>query len=109
VDKHAALVHKNGFDIPKEFRGKIPAPWKWCPRCMTARHFRPVQPQETFFASRKEWIDSKARYEYRDRKLRLMHCTVCGLTNRDGIMRRSNQPWEVRVFRRGVRRARRRR
>ena len=108
VDPRASLVNRNGFDIPPKLRGKIPAPWKWCPRCMTARRFRAVKPDETFQAMRKEWIEEKGRYEYRDRQLRLLGCTVCGCTNRDSTMRRSNQPWEVRRFKRGVRRAKRR-
>ena len=109
VDKQAALVNKNGYDIPPKLRGRIPAPWKWCPRCMTARRFKAVSPYQEFYAMRKEWNDAKGRYEYRDRKLRLMACTHCGCTNRDTTMRRSNQPWEIRRFKKGVRRAKRRR
>jgi hypothetical protein len=109
VDPHAALVNRNGYDIPAKLRGKIPLPYKWCPRCMTARRFKAVRPQETFHAMRKEWNDDKEKYEYKDRELRLLHCPQCGLTNRDSTMRRSNQPWEKRVFKKGVRRARRRR
>jgi hypothetical protein len=105
VDPRAALVNRNGFDIPSPLRGRIPAPWKWCPRCMNARRFRVMYPEEHFYALRKEWSETKGRYEYRDRKLRLMECRICGCTNRNSTWRRSNQPWTVRRFRRGVRRA----
>jgi hypothetical protein len=112
VDPSAAVVSVHGYDIPPDLRGKLPSPWKWCPRCMTARKFRRVRPQQEFFAhvkvekensrtGRSEWV-------WVDRRLALMQCPVCRCTNRDPKFRRSNQPWTIRKFRQGARRAKRR-
>lgn len=95
VDPHASIVSRHGFDIPAKLRGKIPRPWKWCPRCLDARKFRGVGDQ-TFFARIKTWDDKKQCYVWPERKLLLMECPVCGITNRNHIFRRSNQPWFVR-------------
>jgi len=75
---------------------------------MTARRFRAIIPELHFFALRKEWNAEKQRYDWNERKLREMRCEFCGCTNRDPKMRRSNQPWTIRKFKPGVRRARRR-
>lgn len=110
VDSRTALIARSvGYDIPPQLRGRIPKPWKWCPNCMGARRFKAVDPQEVFFAQVKVWNEKKFIYEYRDRKLRLMRCEICGCTNRDRKFRRSNQPWETRKFKPGVRRAKKRR
>jgi hypothetical protein len=111
VDEDAAVVVRNGFDMPVKLRGKFPRKLAgrthyWCPRCMSPRVFR--RNGQEFFAMRKEWNTEKARYEYRDRRLAVLCCTICGLTNRDPKFRRCNQPWEKRKFKRGVRKAKRR-
>jgi len=119
VDPHAALVSRTrGYDIPAKYRGKFPfkqeyrgrtRTWYWCPLCMQARRFRACKPDQEFYAMVKTWSDEKQRYVWKDRKLRLLECSYCSCTNRDSVFRRSNQPWEVRKFKRGARRARRRR
>jgi hypothetical protein len=109
VDSKCAFVARNvGYDVPSKLRGKIPAPWKWCPRCMTARRFKAVVPELHFYALRKE-LNGKGQWELMERKLREMRCTVCGVSNRDPKMRRSNQPWTKTTFKPGVRRVRRKR
>ncbi len=110
VDSDASIVARHGIDIPPKLRGKLPRKkdgkmFYWCPCCMTERRFR--RTGEEFFAMRKEWNDTKARYEMKDRKLALLACTVCGITNRDHKWRRSNQPWETRKIKKGVRRVKR--
>lgn len=112
VDEDAAVVVRNGFDIPVKLRGKFPRKLSgrthyWCPRCMSPRIFRRLFGQ-TFKAMKKEWNTEKARYEWRDRELALMACEVCRCTNRDQKFRRCNQPWEKRKFKKGVRKAKRR-
>lgn len=120
VDRHTALVSRShGYDIPSRFRGKVPykqeregkkpRTWYWCPQCMQPRRFRAVQPLTDFHGAVKVWNEEKGRYDYPERKLRLLECPHCGCTNRDTVFRRSNQPWEVRKFKRGARRAKRRR
>lgn len=108
VDPKSTIVSRHGYYVPPKLRGKIPVPYKWCPCCMKAVRFRRVTPQVEFFAMRKEWNNEKNRYEYMDRRVALLICTTCGITNRDQKYRRSNQPWEVRKFKKGVRRAKRR-
>ena len=116
VDPHAALVSRTRpyYIVPK-YRGKLPhkdaqgRTWYWCPLCMQPRRFKAVQPTQEFYAMVKKWSDEKARYIWADRKLRLLECSYCGCTNRESTFRRSNQPWEVRKFRKGTRRAKRRR
>lgn len=96
------------YDIPDKLRGKLPRPWKWCPRCLKARKFRKklYDGQEaTFYTLRKEWSDEKGRYEWMERKLYVTECPMCGCTNRDPVMRRSNQEFHTRKFKRGVRTA----
>lgn len=119
VDPHACLVSKcYAYHVPTAARGKFPfkrevrgktQTWYWCPLCMQPRRFRARKPFTEFFAMKKVWNAEKARYEYRDRKMRLIECTYCGCTNRDSTFRSSNQPFEVRKFKKGVRRAKKRR
>lgn len=119
VDPHAALVSRtHAYDIPIKYRGKLPRKdevdgkirtWYWCPLCMQPRRFRAAQPSSEFYGNVKTWSEEKQQYIPKERKLRLLECSYCGCTNRDSIFRRSNQPWDVRKFKRGARRARRRR
>jgi len=110
VDKRAALVSRVvGYDILTEYINRIAHPWRWCPYCMTARRFRRSKSGETFYAERKEWSHEKQQYVWRSRTLALMLCTRCGSTNKDPRMRRSNQPFETRHIKQGVRRVRRKR
>ena len=110
VDKHACVISRSvGYDIPRQLRGKIPSPWRWCPRCMTARRFKRRYPERIFYATRKEWNEEKERFQWVERKLATLDCPHCGCTNQDIHMRRSNQPWEVRRIKQGVRRVKRRR
>lgn len=111
VDPEAAIVCRIGFDIPVKLRGKFPRKMAgrthyWCPRCMAPRIMK--RTGDTFRAMKKVWSTEKLRYEFRDRELALLACSVCGATNRDSRFRRCNQPWEVRKFKKGVRRAKRR-
>ena len=103
--KATIISRSRGYDIPPKLRGKLPAPWKWCPRCMKPRKFRIHPSGQEIEVQRKEWSNEKRRYVFKQRKVRLIHCPVCGTTNRDNVYRRSNQPWEIRKFKRGVRRA----
>lgn len=115
VDPHAALVSRTRpYHIPAKYRGKMPfkkdgRTWYWCPLCMQPRRFRAVKPRSEFYAVVKVWSEEKGIYVPKDRKLRLLECPYCECTNRETVFRRSNQPWEVRRFKRGARRARRRR
>lgn len=109
VDPRACVVSRQGYHIPAKLRGRLPRPWKWCPCCMTARKFYRAYSGETFYAQVKEWSEEKQRYIFKERRVALLRCKVCGITNRNHKYRRSNQPWEVRRFKPGARRARRRR
>jgi hypothetical protein len=123
VDPSAAVVSRTrAYDIPAKYRGKLPhkqeregkrpLTWYWCPLCMQPRRFRAVRVYgklQDFHGIVKSWSDEKQTYIPKERKLRLLECSVCECTNRDTIFRRSNQPWEVRKFKKGARRARRRR
>lgn len=100
---NATIVSRvRGYDIPPELRGKLPAGWKWCPRCCKGRKFKPVEPAQHFYAERKEWDYQLGRYVWKERRLKLLECPLCGCTNRDPIFRRSNQPWEVKRLRAGT-------
>lgn len=110
VDKKASIISRVvGYDIPLEFVNRIPHPWKWCPYCMTPRRYKRRKDGATFWTMRKEWSHEYERYVWRERKLAILVCERCGSTNQDGHMRRSNQPWELRKIKRGVKRVRRRR
>jgi hypothetical protein len=114
VDPKATLISRLGYDIPADLRGRIPKPYYWCPRCMTARKFRRTYSEATFYGLKKVKVYGEGRragewwYEFKERQLSVIECPVCEGTNRDGKFRRSNQPWEVRRFKRGVTRAKRR-
>jgi len=113
TDPHAAVVSKHTYDIIPQLRGKLPRKHKgvtyyWCPLCVTARPFFAVTPERTFYTMKKVQTDS-GRYRWTDRRMRVLACRVCGCTNQNHTFRRSNQPWEKRTFKQGVRRARRRR
>lgn len=114
ADPNVALVSRtHPYDIPSKYRGKLPhkddrgRTWYWCPLCMRPRRFFAAKPLQEFYAMKKVWNSEKLRYEYRDRKVRLLECRHCGCTNRETVFRRSNQPWETRKFKKGVTRARR--
>lgn len=109
VDEDAWIISRIGYDIPPKLRGKLPHKklGYWCPCCMTNRKFYAAIPEATFHVMKKVKVDKG--YEFKLRELRLLRCKVCGITNRDSKFRRSNQPWEVRRFKRGVTRAKRRR
>src|SRR5262245_4509424 len=113
ADPHAAVVAKHTYDIIPPLRGKLPrthngVKYYWCPLCVTARPFYPLTRERTFYAMVKTWVEEKGRYVWTDRTLRVLACRVCGCTNANASFRRSNQPWEKRTFKQGVRRARRR-
>jgi hypothetical protein len=118
VDPHAALVSRTRpYHIPAKFRGKMPykqehngkmRTWYWCPLCMQPRRFHASRPEQFFYATVKVWSEEKQRFIPKERKLRLLECSYCECTNRETVFRSSNQPWEVRKFKRGARRARRR-
>jgi len=101
---NATIVSRvRAYDIPPSLRGKLPPRWYWCPRCMKPRRY--LRTQQQFVAQKKVWRESKARWEETQRKVWLLTCPMCGCTNRDPVFRRSNQPWEVRRFKRGAIRA----
>lgn len=110
VDPEAWIISRHGYDVPPKLRGKLPHKklGYWCPCCMTARKFYPTVPPQEFEAMKKVKVD-KGQFDWKARRLRVLQCKVCGVTNRDAKFRRSNQPWTVRRFKRGVTRAKRRR
>jgi predicted ATPase len=103
---NATIISRSrGYDIPAKLRGKLPKPWKWCPRCMKPRKFQLHPSGQTTHVRRKEWSEDYQRYEFKERLVNLLWCPVCKTTHRDPVFRRSNQPWEIRKFRRGARKA----
>lgn len=114
ADPDAWIVSRTvGYVVPEKLRGKFPRQMNgkhmyWCPCCMTARRFRRRVPLEDFYAQKKFWSEEKKRYIWKDVKLALLECAVCGITNRDRKFRASNQPYEKRRIKRGVRRLRKR-
>ena len=109
ADSSASIISRHGYDVPPKLRGKFPHKrlGYWCPCCMDARKFYAVVPPQEIHVQKK--VPTDKGYEYKLRRIRLLKCKICGCTNRDGKFRRSNQPWTVRKFKRGVIRARRRR
>lgn len=104
IDPRATIVSRLGVDIPPSLRNKLPRPWVWCTRCMQPRKFRRVFTSQgdpvTFYTQVKVWHTDKVtrrgeegHWEYPEKKLALMRCPVCGMTNREHKFRRSNQPW----------------
>jgi hypothetical protein len=112
VDPQAALVSRSQpYHVPPKLRGKFPLArngktYYWCPCCMTARRF--FRTGQEFFGNKKFWSDEKGAYEWKEVKLALTQCPYCGITNREPRFRQSNQPYEVRKIKRGVRRVKRR-
>lgn len=95
------------YDIPSSLRfkkAKLPKRFKWCPYCGTFRVYIRVLPEQRFFTQIKRWDEKKKQFIWVDRKLWLTECQLCGNTNRDSIFRRSNQPWELRKIKKGVKR-----
>jgi len=115
IDPDACIVSRTvGYHVPPRLRGKFPRHMNgvhvyWCPACMDARRFRRVQPLQEFYAIKKVWSEEKKKYIFTDRKLALLECPLCGTTNRDHRFRTSNQPYEVRKIKKGVRRVKKRR
>jgi len=79
---------------------------------MKPRKYRPALDNrgemQTFYA-RIKTASPRGGYEFRDRKLLLMECPLCGNNNRHHVFRRANQPWELIKIPRGKSRMRRRR
>ncbi len=113
--QHSAGIVSLGraYDLPEGWRfrrEKIPQRFKWCPHCAAFRVFKRVIPEQKFFAMvKRPTSDPKKlargiKYEWTNRQLWLTECQLCGNTNRGQVFRRSNQPWEVRRIKKGVRR-----
>jgi hypothetical protein len=105
---NATVVSRaRSYHIPVELIGRLPKPWVWCPNCMKPRKYHRVG-DETIFAQKKVKVVSKrgiVSYEYRERRVALLQCPMCGCTNRNMVYRQSNQPFIKRKFKRGVTRA----
>jgi hypothetical protein len=109
VVPNATVVSRSrGYDIPPSLRGKLPPRWYWCPRCMKPRKYVRDDQGQRFTVNKKVWDKAKQKYKWVERNVYLLRCPMCSTTNRDPIFRRSNQPWEVRKFKKGVTRARKR-
>lgn len=100
VDPSATVVCRIGIDIPYALVGKLPRPWKWCPCCMKARKFYRVYPPQSFHRMIRDPITWKESI----REIPLLHCRVCGLTNRDHHYLKSNFWLVQRRIKPGVRR-----
>jgi hypothetical protein len=108
VDPQACVISRHGYMIPPKLRNKIPSPYKWCPACMTARKFYRVRPEQFVYAMiRSRTPDEKGNHPYKERKLPLLQCRVCGTTTRDTYYRRSNQFWLTVKVKPGVHRVNR--
>lgn len=107
---NATIVSRaRAYDIPPKLRGKLPPRWYWCPHCMKPRRFvKDPDPKNRHHVLKKVWSEEKKRYIWVERLVWRIECPMCGCSNRNPIFRRSNQPWEVRRFKKGVRRARKR-
>jgi Zn ribbon nucleic-acid-binding protein len=100
-----SLAHQ--YELPAEWRvrkDKLPNRFKWCPHCGTFRVFKIKVPRETFSVLKKVWRPSKDKYDWVERTVAVIECQLCGHNNRSPVYRRSNQPWEVRRIKKGVRR-----
>lgn len=96
----------HSYDIPQRWRftkEKLPKKYKWCPRCANFRIFRRAYPEQKFNTNVKV-KKASGKYEWTERWLWVTECQLCGCTNRDPVMRRSNLPYDVRKIKRGVRR-----
>lgn len=119
VDSDASIISRPiGYDVPPTLRGKFPLRrgkhvYYWCPCCLTARRFvrqyHASGDPKKFSTEKKFWNEEKQRFIFKYVDLAIMACTVCGITNRNQHWRRSNQPWEKRKIKKGVRRVKRRR
>jgi hypothetical protein len=115
VDSHAYIVSRTShYVIPAKLRGKFPRragghTYYWCPGCMHPRRFRRAIPHTEFHAMKKFWNPEKARYDWKEHKLALLKCPYCQTTNHDSKFRASNQPYEKRLIKKGVRRVKSRR
>jgi hypothetical protein len=102
---NATVVSRaRSYHIPVELIGRLPKPWVWCPNCMKPRKYRRVG-DETIYAQKKIKVVSRrgtVNYEYRERRVALLQCPMCGCTNRNMVYRQSNQPFNKRKFKRGV-------
>ena len=104
---NATIVSRaRGYDIHPDLRGQLPPRWYWCPYCMKPRKFLRDPQGRKFHVMKKTWDQSSGRFKYAARQVYMLVCPMCGCNNRSPVFRRSNQPWEVRKFKRGVRRAR---
>lgn len=104
VSNATVISRARSYHIPVELIGRLPKPWVWCPHCMKPRKYHRVG-DETIFAQKKVQVVSKrgvVSYEYRERRVALLACPMCGCTNRNMIYRQSNQPFHKRKFKRGV-------
>lgn len=104
---NATIISRvRGYDIPPSLRGKLPPQWYWCPRCMKPRQYKRHPDDESFYTIKKTWDSTKQKYKFAERKVWLLVCPMCSCTNRDPTFRRSNQPWQTRRIKSGVRRIR---
>lgn len=111
VDPGASVVAKHPYEVIPALRGKLPTQrnghtYYWCPLCVTARTYHRVS-DRSFHVMKKVFSHDQQRYVWTERRVYLLACRTCGCTNANMQFRRSNQPWEKRVFARGVRRAKR--
>jgi hypothetical protein len=113
IDREACLVSRTvPYHVPPKLRGKFPLrrgtrTYYWCPMCMDARRF--FRTGDEFYGLKKFWNDEKGIYEWKEVRLALTSCNHCGCTNREPRFRYSNQPYEVRRIKKGVRRVKKRR
>jgi hypothetical protein len=108
---NATVVSRvRAYDVPPKLRGRFPKKgFYWCPYCMKPRKFLIDESGQWFYAQKKVWSHEKGRYVPTERAVALLRCPMCGCTNRDHVWRRSNQPWEKRRIKSGVRRVRKQR
>jgi hypothetical protein len=102
VPNATIISRSRGYHIPPSLRGKLPKGWVWCPHCMKPRKYRRHPSGETFSVFKKDPVT----FQRKLRDVALLICPMCQNTNRDHVYRASNQPWEIRKFKRGATRAR---
>lgn len=94
------------YGLPAEWRfkkDKLPKRFKWCPRCVTFRVYKRVDPPVRFSANIKTWNDEKQKFTWHERQIWLTECQLCGHTNRDLAFRSANVPYELRKLKSGAR------
>jgi hypothetical protein len=102
--RNATIISRSrGYHIPPSLRGKLPKGWVWCPHCMKPRRYKRHPSGDTFYTIKKD----PNTFVRKERQVALLICPMCQSTNRDHVYRASNQPWEIRKFRRGATRAKR--